>query len=40
MKLFQELNQEGATIIVITHSDEIAKNSPRIIYIRDGIVTG
>lgn len=40
MKLFWELNREWVTIILITHSDEIAQNSPRIIHIRDGIVIG
>lgn len=40
IKLFQNLNNEGTTVIIITHSDEIAKNAKRIINIRDGIVIG
>lgn len=40
MQLFQELNNEGTTVIIITHSDEIAQNAQRIVHIRDGIVTG
>lgn len=40
IKLFQNLNDEGTTVIIITHSDEIAKNAKRIINIRDGIVIG
>lgn len=38
MELFRELNKEGATIILITHEDEIAKYADRTINIRDGKV--
>lgn len=40
IELFKTLNKEGTTVVIITHSDEIAQNSRRIIHIRDGIVTG
>lgn len=40
MNLFRELNADGVTVLVITHSDEIAENTKRVIRIRDGIVTG
>ena len=40
MELFTELNNDGVTIIVITHSPEIAANAKRIVYIKDGLVTG
>ena len=36
MKLFQELFQEGNTIILITHEQEIANYANRSIHIRDG----
>jgi putative ABC transport system ATP-binding protein len=36
MELFHEINQEGKTIIMITHDKEIAKNARRIIHILDG----
>jgi len=36
MSLFGQLNQEGHTIIVVTHSQEIAKNAKRVLKIRDG----
>lgn len=39
MELFHELNREGTTVVVITHSDEIAAKAKRIVYIRDGLVT-
>jgi putative ABC transport system ATP-binding protein len=36
MDLFREINEEGKTIIMITHDKEIAKNARRIIHILDG----
>lgn len=38
MKAFQELNQKGHTIILITHEPEIAAFAGRVISIRDGII--
>src|SRR5207342_1106456 len=36
MTLFKNLHQQGNTIILVTHENDIAKNAHRIIYIRDG----
>jgi len=36
MNLFRELNEEGRTIIMITHDSEIAKNATRVVQILDG----
>lgn len=36
MELFRQLNEEGVTIIMITHNEEIAEWAKRIIYIFDG----
>lgn len=36
MEIFQDLNDQGHTIIVITHEKEIAQFAKRIIKIRDG----
>ncbi|MDR2622368.1 MAG: ABC transporter ATP-binding protein [Dysgonamonadaceae bacterium] len=36
MRLFRELHQEGNTIILITHEQEIANYAERNIYIKDG----
>src|SRR5699024_6300912 len=36
MEVFQHLNEEGRTVIVITHEEEIAAYADRIIFIRDG----
>ena len=39
MELFSSLNQEGMTIVMITHDREIASHAKRIVYIRDGILS-
>ena len=36
MQLFQELNDEGVTIILVTHEDEVASYAKRIVELRDG----
>ena len=38
MNLFKELNSQGQTIILITHEEDIAKQSKRIINIKDGLI--
>lgn len=38
MDLFQKLNDEGVTIVMITHDAEIAAFAKRTILIRDGII--
>lgn len=41
MDLFHRLNKEqGKTIILITHSNELAEETDRIITIKDGYITG
>lgn len=40
MELFTTLNQEGATIIQVTHSERNAKYSRRVIQLKDGWVAG
>ncbi len=39
MALFKELNDEGRTIIMITHDMNIAKNARRVVHIIDGELT-
>lgn len=39
MQLLRELNNEGKTIILITHDLKIAKEANRIVYIIDGKIT-
>jgi ABC-type multidrug transport system ATPase subunit len=36
MALFQALNEEGVTIVVVTHEPEIAAYASRIVEVRDG----
>jgi putative ABC transport system ATP-binding protein len=36
IELLQELNQEGRTIILITHDLDIAASAPRRVFLRDG----
>lgn len=36
MSLFDKLHKEGRTIVMVTHSDEIARRAKRIIRMRDG----
>ena len=38
MNLFKGLNQEGPTIILITHEEEVAMQSKRIVNIKDGLI--
>jgi putative ABC transport system ATP-binding protein len=38
MNLFHELHEKGNTIIMVTHEDDIAHYSHRIIRLRDGLV--
>ena len=39
MDLLEEINNEGMTILVITHEEDIAHRSHRIVRLRDGIIT-
>ena len=38
MNLFKQLHQNGQTIIIITHEEEIANQAQRVITIRDGLI--
>ena len=38
MNLFQELHDQGNTIIMVTHEDDIAHYAHRIIRLRDGLI--
>jgi putative ABC transport system ATP-binding protein len=39
MNLFQELWEQGHTILVITHDPALARRAPRQVEIRDGLIT-
>ena len=38
MKLFETLNQEGITIILVTHATDVADCAKRTIHIQDGLI--
>ena len=39
MEIFHELHEQGNTIVIITHDDEVAQQASRVVRIRDGRVT-
>lgn len=39
MDLLVELNDEGKTVIIVTHEEEIAAYADRVITLKDGVVT-
>ena len=38
LDLFDELHEQGKTLIIVTHSDELAERSARWVRLRDGLV--
>lgn len=38
LRIFQQLNERGITIIFVTHDPEIAAYSRRVVHVRDGLV--
>lgn len=38
MELLKEINEQGMTILVVTHETDIAKQTDRIIFLKDGVV--
>jgi len=38
MKLLRELNQQGRTIVLITHEPDIAAFAQRVVRLRDGVI--
>jgi putative ABC transport system ATP-binding protein len=36
MALFQELNEQGITIVLVTHEPEVAAYAKRVVDVRDG----
>ena len=40
LHIFQQLNEEGVTIVIVTHDQEVAHRAKRIVRIRDGVIEG
>ena len=40
MAIFQQLNREGRTILIVTHESHIAQYAQRIVHFRDGLLDG
>jgi len=38
MGLFQKLNDDGHTVVMITHEQDIASHAKRIIHVKDGVI--
>ncbi|MBQ21468.1 MAG: macrolide ABC transporter ATP-binding protein [Flavobacteriales bacterium] len=38
MQLLQEINDEGKTLLVVTHEEDIAKMCKRIVQLKDGVI--
>ncbi len=38
MQVFQELNEEGRTVVMVTHEPDIGQHTKRIVHIKDGRV--
>ena len=38
MDLLKEINKEGMTVFVITHEEEIAAETDRIVRLKDGVI--
>jgi putative ABC transport system ATP-binding protein len=38
LQLFKRLNDEGRTIILVTHEDEVSKRAKRVVRLKDGLL--
>ena len=38
MQIIKSFNEEGITIIMVTHEENVASYASRIIHVRDGII--
>ncbi len=38
MALFQELNEQGNTVVIVTHEQDVSQYAKRVVELRDGSV--
>ena len=38
MAVFQDLNRQGKTVVIVTHEEDIARHCKRVVRVRDGVV--
>jgi putative ABC transport system ATP-binding protein len=38
LRIFMDLNNEGRTIVIVTHDPEIAKYADRVVLVKDGVI--
>jgi putative ABC transport system ATP-binding protein len=38
MDIFQRINQNGNTVILVTHEEDIALHARRVVRLRDGLI--
>jgi len=36
LQIFQELNESGITVVIVTHEPDVARHAKRVVYVRDG----
>tara|TARA_B100001167_G_scaffold118927_1_gene73697 strand:+ start:272 stop:919 length:648 start_codon:yes stop_codon:yes gene_type:complete len=39
MSIFERLNEEGSTLVMVTHEPEVAQHARRVIQLRDGLIS-
>ena len=39
MQLLKDINRKGVTMIIVTHNDEIAAQTERVIHLKDGLIS-
>jgi putative ABC transport system ATP-binding protein len=40
MAIFQDFNDAGITVVIVTHEPDISRHCKRVVNIRDGLVQG
>jgi putative ABC transport system ATP-binding protein len=39
MRVFEELAQQGQTVVMVTHEPDIAAHARRVVVLRDGVIS-